>query len=83
MSGRLSLLPGEISFSIPNTFSDGSLEEKKSAEVIVLTKVRKDRTIINFGNQGGGYATSIAENIGIKFREMTTYERISWKQKNM
>ncbi|GAB2321970.1 hypothetical protein IRBM23SM28_19040 [Alkalibacterium sp. s-m-28] len=42
MSGRLSFLPGEVSFFISNFFSDGKLEEEKSADVIVLTKVRKD-----------------------------------------
>jgi hypothetical protein len=42
MSRRLSFLPGEVSFFISNFFSDGKLEEEKSADVIVLTKVRKD-----------------------------------------
>jgi len=46
MSGRLLLLPGEISFSTSNLFSNGKLEEEKSADVILLTIVRKDRTII-------------------------------------
>jgi len=46
MSGRLSFLPGEISFSTSKLFSNGKLGEEKSADVIVLTNVRKDRTII-------------------------------------
>jgi len=84
MSGKLLLLPEEVYFFISNFFNDGKLEEEKSADVIVLTKVSKEGlNNNNFEKQGGVHATSIAENIVIKFREMATYKRIRWKQKNM
>ncbi|WP_459796716.1 hypothetical protein, partial [Alkalibacterium sp. m-11] len=47
MSRRLSFLPGEVSFFISNFFSDGKLEEEKSANFFVTSNRRNRRHSTN------------------------------------
>jgi hypothetical protein len=51
MGGKCSLLPGEVSQVIPNDYSDVARTCEKSAEVIVVTIVMKDRTTIILENK--------------------------------